>query len=68
MTTEVIERLAQRSAGLVAIFSGCGGASERQNLGANQDTDLILWGDGMVSCETGHEGPQSPSKRARRRV
>lgn len=59
MTTEVIERLAQRSVGLVAIFSGCGGASERRDLGANKDTDLILRGDGMVLCETRHEGPHS---------
>lgn len=60
MTTEVIEPLAQwtRSASLVAVFSGCEGEPELQDLGANKGTDLILWGNEMVLCVPGSPGPQ----------
>lgn len=57
MTTEVIEPLAH-GWDLPAFwpFSLIVGEMELQDLGANKGTDLILWGNEMVSMYPGHMG------------
>lgn len=57
MTTEVIEPLAHgRSLPASWPFSGIVRETELQDLGADKGTDLILWGNEMVSMHPGHEG------------
>lgn len=57
MTTEVIEPLAHGQ-DLPALWplSLIVGEMELQDLGANKGTDLILWGNEMVSMYQGHKG------------
>lgn len=70
MTTEVIEPLAHgRDLPALWPLSLIVVEMELQDLGANKGTDLILWGNEMVSMYQGHKGlwdvycmPQNLSK------
>lgn len=70
MTTEVIEPLAHGwDLPALWLFSLIVGELTLQDLGANKDTDLILWSSEMVSMYPGHKElwdvyrvPLNPSK------
>lgn len=76
MTTEVIEPFAHgRDCPTLWPFSLIVGEMDLQDLGANKGTDLILWGNEMVSMYPGNKGlcdvycmAQNPSTGVKKRI